>query len=82
MRRLVEVGISLSSELSLEALLRRLIETAVELPRGWSTPPPRELHDETGQALASILLGLKSLEAQIGRSRWPRSGSSSAARST
>ena len=31
MRRLVEVGISLSSELSLEALLRRLIETAVEL---------------------------------------------------
>jgi signal transduction histidine kinase len=31
MRRLVEVGISLSSELSLETLLRRLIETAVEL---------------------------------------------------
>jgi signal transduction histidine kinase len=31
MRRLVEVGISLSSELSLEALLRRLIDTAVEL---------------------------------------------------
>ena len=31
LRRLVEVGISLSSELSLEALLRRLIETAVEL---------------------------------------------------
>src|SRR5262249_22974475 len=29
--RLVEVGISLSSELSLEALLRRLIETAVDL---------------------------------------------------
>jgi signal transduction histidine kinase len=27
----------------------------------------RELHDETGQALASILLGLKSLEAQVGR---------------
>jgi signal transduction histidine kinase len=26
----------------------------------------RELHDETGQALASILLGLKSLEAQVG----------------
>ena len=31
LRRLVEVGIALSSELSLEALLRRLIETAVEL---------------------------------------------------
>jgi signal transduction histidine kinase len=26
----------------------------------------RELHDETGQALASILLGLKSLERQVG----------------
>ena len=26
----------------------------------------RELHDETGQALTSILLGLKSLEAQVG----------------
>jgi signal transduction histidine kinase len=31
LRRLVEVGIALSSELSLETLLRRLIETAVEL---------------------------------------------------
>jgi signal transduction histidine kinase len=31
LRRLVEVGIALSSELSLEALLRKLIETAVEL---------------------------------------------------
>jgi signal transduction histidine kinase len=30
-RRLVETGIALSSELSLEALLRKLIETAVEL---------------------------------------------------
>jgi signal transduction histidine kinase len=30
-RRLVEIGIALSSELSLEALLRKLIETAVEL---------------------------------------------------
>jgi signal transduction histidine kinase len=27
----------------------------------------RELHDETGQALASILLGLKSLEQEVGR---------------
>jgi signal transduction histidine kinase len=27
----------------------------------------RELHDETGQALASILLGLKSLEHEVGR---------------
>jgi signal transduction histidine kinase len=26
----------------------------------------RELHDETGQALASILLGLKAIEAQVG----------------
>ena len=31
LRRLVDTGIALSSELSLEALLRRLIETAVEL---------------------------------------------------
>ena len=31
LRRLVETGISLSSELSLESLLQRLIETAVEL---------------------------------------------------
>jgi signal transduction protein with GAF and PtsI domain len=31
LRRLIEVGIALSSELSLEALLRKLIETAVEL---------------------------------------------------
>ncbi len=31
LRRLVDVGIALSSELSLEALLRQLIETAVEL---------------------------------------------------
>ena len=31
LRRLVETGIALSSELGLESLLRRLIETAVEL---------------------------------------------------
>src|SRR5581483_1270830 len=31
LRGLVEAGIALSSELSLEALLRKLIETAVEL---------------------------------------------------
>ena len=31
LRRLIEVGIALSSELSLEALLQQLIETAVEL---------------------------------------------------
>jgi signal transduction histidine kinase len=31
LRQLVEVGIALSSELSLEALLRKLVETAVEL---------------------------------------------------
>ena len=31
LRRLIEVGIALTSELSLETLLRRLIETAVEL---------------------------------------------------
>src|SRR3954452_7025951 len=31
LRRLVDVGVALHSELSLEALLRRLIETAVEL---------------------------------------------------
>ena len=31
LRRLVDVGIALSSELSLETLLRQLIETAVEL---------------------------------------------------
>src|SRR3954462_11646853 len=30
-RRLIETGIALSSELSLEALLRRVVETAVEL---------------------------------------------------
>ncbi len=41
--------------------LRRVVE-AQELERGRLA---RELHDETGQALTSILLGLKSFEAQL-----------------
>jgi signal transduction histidine kinase len=51
------VAVALSQRVSRDAV-RRVVE-AQELER---TRLARELHDETGQALTSILLGLKSLE--------------------
>ena len=55
------VAVELSERVGREAV-RALLE-GQELER---TRLARELHDETGQALASILLGLKSIERQIG----------------
>src|SRR5262245_49523725 len=52
------IAVDMSERVSREAL-RRVVE-AQELERARLA---RELHDETGQALASILLGLKSLDA-------------------
>jgi signal transduction histidine kinase len=51
------IGVDLSERVSRDAV-RRVVE-AQELERGRLA---RELHDETGQALTSILLGLKPLE--------------------
>ncbi len=53
-------AVDLSERVSRDAL-RRVVE-AQELER---TRLARELHDETGQALTSMLLGLKSLEDRI-----------------
>jgi signal transduction histidine kinase len=55
------IAIGLSHRVSREAM-RRVVD-AQELER---TRLARELHDETGQALTSILLGLKELEQAIG----------------
>jgi signal transduction histidine kinase len=52
------IAVDLSERVSRDAL-RRVVE-AQELER---TRLARELHDETGQALTSVLLGLKSVEA-------------------
>jgi signal transduction histidine kinase len=54
------IAVDMSERVSRDAL-RRVVE-AQELER---TRLARELHDETGQALASILLGLKTLEGTI-----------------
>ncbi len=54
------IAVDLSERVSRDAL-RRVVE-AQELER---TRLARELHDETGQALTSMLLGLKSLEDRI-----------------
>jgi len=54
------VAVDLSQRVSRDAV-RRVVE-AQELER---TRLARELHDETGQALTSILLGLKSLEESV-----------------
>ncbi len=51
-------AVDLSEHVSRDAL-RRVVE-AQELER---TRLARELHDETGQALTSVLLGLKALES-------------------
>jgi len=51
------IAVQLSQRVSREAM--RLVVEAQELERARLA---RELHDETGQALTSILLGLKSLE--------------------
>ena len=94
---LVDAGIALSSELSLDALPQRIVETADDLRRAETLARraavavdlservgrdtmrrvvtaqeierarlARELHDESGQALTSILLGLKGVEQEIG----------------
>ena len=55
------LAVELSERVGRESV-RRLI-AGQELER---TRLARELHDETGQALASILLGLKTLERQVG----------------
>jgi signal transduction histidine kinase len=54
------IGVDLSERVSRDAI-RRVVE-AQELER---TRLARELHDETGQALTSILLGLRSLERAV-----------------
>ena len=54
------IAVDLSQRVSRDAV-RRVVE-AQELER---TRLARELHDETGQALTSILLGLKSLEDRL-----------------
>jgi len=54
------IGVDLSQRVSRDAI-RRVVD-AQELER---TRLARELHDETGQALTSILLGLKGLEQAI-----------------
>ena len=54
------IAVDLSQRVSRDAV-RRVVE-AQELERARLA---RELHDETGQALTSILLGLKSLEDQV-----------------
>jgi signal transduction histidine kinase len=54
------IAVELSERVSRDAL-RRVVE-AQELERASLA---RELHDETGQALTSILLGLKSLEDSV-----------------
>jgi signal transduction histidine kinase len=54
------IGVDLSRRVSRDAM-RRIVQ-AQELER---TRLARELHDETGQALTSILLGLRSLEQAV-----------------
>jgi signal transduction histidine kinase len=55
------VAVELSERVGREAVKSLLEGQEIERKR-----LARELHDETGQALASILLGLKSLERQVG----------------
>ncbi len=55
------IALDLSERVGREAV--RALLNGQEIER---TRLARELHDETGQALASILLGLKALEQQVG----------------
>jgi signal transduction histidine kinase len=55
------VAVELSERVSRDAM-RRVVEAQEQERKRVA----RELHDETGQALTSILLGLKSIEGEIG----------------
>ena len=57
----VAIAVELSERVGREAVRALLAGQEIERTR-----LARELHDETGQALASILLGLKPIERQIG----------------
>jgi signal transduction histidine kinase len=108
LRTLLETGLAISSELSLDAVLQRIVEAAargdqrlaeqfadraaiaVDLSRRVARDPlrriiegqelerrrlARELHDETGQALTSVLLGLKVVEDAKDEEQVRRGGS-------
>jgi signal transduction histidine kinase len=49
-----------------ERVERKAVQALLDGQESERTRLARELHDETGQALASILLGLKALEPQVG----------------
>ena len=59
------VAVDLSERIERDTLRRTVAAQEVERRR-----LARELHDETGQALTSILLGLKALEEQVPRGDW------------
>src|SRR4029077_6237183 len=59
------VAVDLSERVARDALRRAVMAQEIE-PRRLA----RELHDQTGQSLTSILLGLKALEGKILRDEW------------
>ncbi|HMV66287.1 MAG TPA: ATP-binding protein [Myxococcota bacterium] len=63
--RVIHIAANVTLKREAEALRERFIETVIQAQETERRHLARELHDETGQSLTALLVGLKALDAQL-----------------